>query len=269
MKVIKHSILGLFIVGSFLSTAQTSILLEDFQSGIPATFTLVDNDGLTPNMAVAEYTSAWISAVDPTDNMNMLAGSTSFFEPVGQADRWLITPQLVLGTFGNTLTWNAKSHDASFPDDYLVLVSTTNTDLASFTDTIGSIQQENAEWTNRSVDLSAEGYNGQSIYVAYRNNTNDGFKLYIDDISVTKDDPAAISEITNVQLSVYPNPTNDVVYVQTETEINSIQLMDLSGKLIRDNQTNTVLKTHDLPNGIYLLTVFTTQGKITRRIVKN
>lgn len=268
MNAIKHIILGLLTAGVFQSNAQTPILSEDFQSGIPVTFTLVDNDGLSPNMAVAEYTSAWIAAVDPEDNINMLAGSTSYFEPVGQADRWLITPQLVLGNFGNALTWNAKSHDASFPDDYLVLVSTTTADLVSFTDTIGSVQQENAEWTNRSVDLTAEGYNGQSIYVAFRNITNDGFKLYIDDIIVTKDDPASLSEISTIQLSVYPNPANDLVYIQTETDIISIQLMNLSGKLILDNQTNTVLKIYDLPNGIYLLKVVTTQGEITKRVVK-
>jgi hypothetical protein len=268
MKAFKHSILGLFVVCTFQSFAQTSVLLEDFQSGIPASFTLVDNDGLTPDAAVVEYTAAWISVPDPEDNMNMVAGSTSFFEPSGEADRWLITPQLVLGAYGNTLTWNAKSHDASFPDDYLIMVSTTTTDVSSFTDTIGSIQQENAEWTNRSVDLSAEGYDGQTIYIAFRNNTNDGFKLYIDDISVTKEDPASVSIISQTQVAIYPNPTSDLVYIQAEAEIKSIVLSDLSGKLIQDNQLNTVVKLTDLPFGIYLLTITTTQGSITKRIVK-
>jgi len=268
MKAFKHSILGLLVVSSFQTVAQTSILSEDFQSGIPVTFSIVDNDGLTPNAAVADYTAAWISIADPEDNMNMVAGSTSFFEPIGEADRWLITPQLVLGAFGNSISWNAKSHDASFPDDYLVLISTTTADLASFTDTIGSVQQENAEWTSRSVDLSAEGYNGQTVYFAFRNNTNNGFKLYIDDISVTKDDPASISEIAQIQVTAYPNPTSELLYIHAETEITSIVLMDLSGKRVRDNQSNTVVKMHDLPNGIYLLTVATNQGSITKRIVK-
>lgn len=269
MKAFKHSILGLLVVSSFQSSAQTSILSEDFQSGIPLSFTLVDNDGLTPNSAVAEYTAAWISTADPEDNMNMVAGSTSFFEPTGEADRWLITPQLVLGAFGNSITWNAKSHDASFPDDYLVLVSTTTADITSFTDTIGSIQQENAEWTSRSVDLSAEGFDGQTVYIAYRNTTNDGFKLYIDDISVTKDDPANIADIALIHVTVFPNPTSDLVYIQAESEISSILLMDLSGKLILNNQLNTVVKMDNLPNGIYLLTITTAQGTITKRIVKH
>ena len=122
MTVIKNSILALITFSSLNTFAQTTIISEDFQSGIPVSFSIVDNDGLTPNSAVAEYTSAWISIADPEDNMNMVAGSTSFFEPVGEADRWLITPLLVLGNYGNSISWDAKSHDASFPDDYLVLV---------------------------------------------------------------------------------------------------------------------------------------------------
>jgi hypothetical protein len=268
MKAFKHSILGLLVVCSYQSFAQVSILSEDFQSGIPVSFTLVDNDGLTPDAAVAEYTAAWISVVDPEDNMNMVAGSTSFFDPTGEADRWLITPQLVLGTYGNSITWDAKSHDASFPDDYLIMVSTSTADVSSFTDTIGLIQQEYAEWTSRSVDLSAEGYNGQTIYIAFRNNTNNGFKLYIDDISVTKEDPASVSVISQTQVAVYPNPTSDLVYIQAEAEITKIILSDLSGKLIQDNELSTVVKLTDLPNGIYLLSISTTQGSITKRIVK-
>ena len=268
MTVIKNSILALITFSSLNTFAQTTIISEDFQSGIPVSFSIVDNDGLTPNSAVAEYTSAWISIADPEDNMNMVAGSTSFFEPVGEADRWLITPILVLGNYGNSISWDAKSHDASFPDDYLVLVSTTTPDLASFTDTIGYIQEENAEWTTRSVDLSTEGYNGQSIFIAFRNNTDDGFKLYIDDISVSKDDPASINEISSVQVTVFPNPTSDLVYIHSENEITSIQLVDLSGQLLIDNQHNTVLKLSDLPIGIYLLTVNTDQGTITKRVVK-
>jgi hypothetical protein len=268
MKAFKYSILGLLVVCSFQSFAQTSILSEDFQSGIPLSFTLVDNDGLDPDPAVAEYTAPWISVVDPEDNMNLVAGSTSFFAPTGEADCWLITPQLVLGAYGNKITWEAKSHDASFPDDYLIMVSTTTADIASFTDTIGLIQQENAEWTSRSVDLSTEGYNGQSIYIAYRNITNNGFKLYIDDISVTKEDPASVSDISQVQVAIYPNPTRDLVYIHAESEITSINLSDLSGNLIQDKELNTVVKMADLPNGIYFLTITTTQGSITKRIVK-
>ena len=92
------------------SIAQTEVYNEDFQSGIPVDFTIVDNDGLTPDASVAEYTDAWIHLVDPDDTAqtDSVMGSTSYFSPTGQADRWMITPAITLGSFGNTLFWERK-----------------------------------------------------------------------------------------------------------------------------------------------------------------
>ena len=105
-----------FILLSSISFGQTPVLFDAFQTGIPLYYSMVDSDGLTPNAAVSEYTSAWISAVDPDDPTNKVASSTSYFTPAGRADRWLITPQMTLGAFGNSLSWNGKSHDATYPE---------------------------------------------------------------------------------------------------------------------------------------------------------
>ena len=94
---------------------------------------------------ISEFTSAWITTIDPIDSTDTIAASTSYFSPAGTASRWLITPQLSLGAFGNYINWNARSHDPSFPDDYLVLVSTTDSQITSFTDTIGNINEEDLD----------------------------------------------------------------------------------------------------------------------------
>ena len=116
-----------------------------------------------------------------------MASATSYFSPIDTAYRWLITPALNLGAFGNKISWSAKSHDPSYPDDYLVLVSHTDAEPSSFTDTIGNIEEENFEWTNRSVDLSQNGYDDSTIYIAFVLRTFDGFMLYLDDFLVEKD----------------------------------------------------------------------------------
>ena len=94
---------------SFCSIGQTTVYSEDFQNGLPTDFTVIDNDGLTPAPAVSNYTAAWIELVDPTNTSDTIVGSTSFFSPVGQADRWLITPKIGLSDYGNILYWDAKS----------------------------------------------------------------------------------------------------------------------------------------------------------------
>ena len=197
------AIINLFFFTLFLSSfwAQTTVFETGFDNGIPSSMSLVNNDLNTPNDAVSEYTAAWICVSDPENESDSVAASTSWFNPIDTADRWLITPALALGSYGNDIKWNAKSQDASFPDDYYVLVSTSGTDLSNFTDTIGYIQQENFEWVERSVNLSELGYNDQTIYIAFVLRTYDGFKLYLDDILVTKEDDASLAKIVLAILS--------------------------------------------------------------------
>ena len=202
MKIIKTLF---FTLLAFQFFGQISVFETDFQGGIPSEMTIIDNDLNVPNTAVSEYTDAWICISDPENPSDSVAASTSWFTPIDTADRWLITPQLILGSYGNSIYWDSKSQDASYPDDYYILASTTDMNPSSFVDTLGYIQQENFEWTNRSVDLSAEGYDSQSIYIAFVLRTYDGFKLYIDDIQVFKDDDASNQETSNIGTKIDNN----------------------------------------------------------------
>ena len=232
-------------------------------------YSLINNDGLLPDPSVSEYSNAWIVVSDPENPNDSVASSTSFFSPTGIANRWLITPLLNLGSYGNTLQWEAKSQDASYPDDYLVLVSTTDMELSSFTDTIGYIIGENANWSTRQVNLSTEGYNDSSIYIAFVNVTEDGYKLYVDDIKVWKDDPSSVNELVqNVSLSVYPNPTKDLLNVISSEKFTSLKLFDVNGRLLQSTEDNqlTMLK---YPEGIYFMKILFPGYEITKKIVKN
>lgn len=257
-----------FLLIGTATFAQTDILMEDFQSGIPATFTIIDNDGLIPNAAVSEYTEAWISKVDPDDNSNLTASSTSYFEPIGVSSRWLITPSLTLGAFGNFFSWQAKSHDASFPDSYLVMVSTTDTQVASFTDTLYVGFQESQYWTTHEVNLSEAGYDNQTVHLAIANRTYNGFKLYVDSMRVWKEDPVSVSQIATIDFSVYPNPTNNSITVNSDAAIELISVVNLNGETILTSN-NKMVDLSNIAAGIYLIEVQTAQGSARKRIVKN
>jgi hypothetical protein len=255
-----------FCIGGL--NAQVTILNTDFQSGIPTSYSLLDIDGLVPDPSVSEYTNAWIVLPDPENPSDTVASSTSFFSPVGTANRWLITPQLTLGSYGNLLEWEAKSQDASYPDDYLVLVSTTDMDISSFTDTIGYIIGEDATWTTRQVDLSEELYNDSIIYIAFVNVTEDGFKLYLDDIKVIKDDPSMVHELdNNAIISVYPNPTSDIINIESDEKFNYIKLSNLNGQIITSTENNQI-NLQDYPKGIYFLDIVYSWGTITKKVLK-
>jgi hypothetical protein len=248
-------------------TAQIDLLNIDFQSGIPTNFTIVDADLNTPDIQVSEFTSAWISYDDPDSSINKVAASTSFFSIEDTASRWLITPALQLGNFGNFISWNAKSHDPSFPDDYYILVSTTGIQPSDFFDTIGYVEEENFEWTNREVNLSLESYNSQQIYIAFVNRTYDGFKLYIDDIKVRKEDPVSIAELADLSFKVYPNPFKNQLTIESEVAIDKVRIFSINGTLLLETGDKNLDLAH-FEKGYYFVQITSGTKIATQKVLK-
>lgn len=261
----KNIFLALITFTSTFVFGQVDLVNEDFQSGMPINWTIVDNDSNTPVDPL--FSNAWITTTDPENDQDTVAASTSYFSPIDTADRWLITPPLVLGAYGNRISWKAKSHDASYPDDYIVLVSTTNTDITSFTDTIGLIQEENFEWTYREVDLSLEGYTSQTIYIAFVNNTVDGFILYMDSIHVVKEDPVSIKEIQAFEFSVYPNPASEQIQIVSPFNITSVRIINAAGQIVLKENSKTVVVSN-LDSGVYYVEVLINGYAVTRKFIK-
>ncbi len=263
-------ILYLFIfLFSILTTfSQTIVFSENFQNGIPPTFTIVDNDGNTPALAVSEYINAWIAIQDPNNLSDTIAASTSYFSPQDTASRWLITPPILLGSFGNYFSWEARSHDPSYPDDYLVLVSTTDNQLASFTDTIGFVIEESFEWAYREVDLSDEGYDNQTIYIAFVNKTYDGFKLYLDDFEARKEDVTQVLMNEMNKVIAYPNPATDKISFTNSSSIEKITILSAAGTLMLTT-ANSTIDLSDFPSGIYFARIASNNTISTLKFIKD
>lgn len=251
---------------SATSIAQNDIYTEDFQNGLPVDFTIVNNDGLTPNSGVSEFLDAWIILDDPDNPGDSIMGSTSYFEPAGTADRWLITPAITLGATGNYLYWEGKSHDASYPDSYHVLISTTDTQLSSFTDTLYSVSQEQDLWTEHMAGLSEKGFNSVTVYIAFVNRTNDGFKLYIDDLRVEENNPLGIDNVEINTIELYPNPASDVINfnaVVTEANVYSVD-----GSLVLTALKSNKVDVSELESGSYIVKIITDKGITTKKFNK-
>jgi hypothetical protein len=186
--------------------------------------TFIPDPNKTPDPNVAYVNDAWERREDFANAVtDSAAFSTSYYTQPGSADDWMWTPLISGITNTTTLSWNAVSYDPLYRDGYEVRIMTaTQGPPTGGTGVLGnqitnstqvfSIAAENTTWTNRSVSLSA--YAGQSVYVGFRNNSNDQFLLLIDDIIV--DDPGAatdaqvikvdtVSEYTQIPLSQKTN----------------------------------------------------------------
>lgn len=133
-------------------------------------------------------------------------------------------------------------------------------------------------WLNE--DLIAENFNGTN----YNFNGADGDYYCVQVQAVypnnmvsvkavaTTNEHWTIDEVDGEMLSVYPNPTDDVLYVVTSSETSQISLMTLHGKLIKTCVlNNNQIYVGDLPNGVYLVEIKENNGarKIARVIINH
>ena len=247
------------------SQAQTVIFEEDFTSGIPSTWTLFDEDGLIPDAAVAEFTEAWIGKISGTDTA---AASTSYYDTTGRSNDFLVTPKISIGNFSR-LVWSARSVDSSYPDGYQVLVSTTDSLPSSFTDTLMTITAELGYMITRSVDMDVEGYDNQDVFIAFRNNTDNGYILLIDDVKMLGAETASIDHISSAQLvSIYPNPTTEFININSSDEIIAVAVYSAAGQLLISDQGNRI-DVSELNTGIYFVQINSTKGVETVQFLKH
>ena len=68
-------------------------------------------------------------------------------------------------------------------------------------------------------------------------------------------------------VSIYPNPTSEYIYISSNYRLNTIEMFDLLGKQVLTTQETKQLKINYLPAGMYLLKVYGDKGTITKKIV--
>ena len=69
-------------------------------------------------------------------------------------------------------------------------------------------------------------------------------------------------------ISIYPNPSKSKVFVNSEKDITKIELYSISGQKLIENKKSNTINMNDLSIGIYLIKIYSTEGSITKRIIK-
>lgn len=264
------ALLSSVLVSALSAHAQTTILEEDFQQGIPANWTIVKVDTCTEHSSVSEFSPGWIAIADPNNPTDTVAAATSYFNVAQKANRWLISPPITIGTFGNYLKWNARSFDPSYPDTYQVMVSTTDTQPESFDSLLLRVEFEWEDWTQHEVNLSEMGFsNNETIHIAFVLETQGGFKLFLDSINVRKDDPLALDEqFLQTDVTIYPNPTNDLIHFSS-ADLKQVAVYNTAGTLIYSQEKSNPISMNRFDQGIYLVQITTNKGQIiTKRVQK-
>lgn len=288
---------------TFLTNAQTTIFAEDWDGNGPgiSEWTLYNLDNRTPvgpggtdgeplSFLVQEAWSVLsfeqIQGANPlfeaypvaaTGMEGSIIASNSWYNPVGIANDWLVSPLIDIpeGATNISLNWAATSLGATaFLEDYRVHLSPTGgSQVANFTTLLIDVNNELNTGNYRTQVLN-NNLAGTSIRFAFQNDGNDQYVMFLDNITLTATVPMSNNEFFANNLKIYPNPTKDIINLSTSTTlINNVDVTDLNGRIVKSFDlsgiSQTELNVSDLTSGMYFASVETDLGKGTTKIIKN
>lgn len=174
-------------LGSLTEAYAAQSIRYDFEDGLPAGAELFDMDRNVPAPDTRIYGfdggTAWVHVVLPEDR-NGVACSTSWYSPAGKSEDWMVLPPCEITSGDCLLSWRAKASDSELSDGYKVCVSTKGNRPEDFnlSEPLFETVAENGEWNSH--ELSLGKYDGQKIWIAFVNTSDDCAFLYVDDVYI-------------------------------------------------------------------------------------
>lgn len=169
------------------------IFFEDFEKGLPATWTVIDNDGDGYNWK--GFINNGTENKTNTHSGDGAVASSSYedYAPL-KPDNWLVTPQLNLQ--GTMKVWLC-AQDINYSDEHFAIyLSTTGTNIADFKTVLVDESIATSNYVEYSADLSA--FTGQQGYIAIRHfNCSDNYRLNVDDFGIFGGDTNSIMNTTS------------------------------------------------------------------------
>ncbi len=195
-----------------VSSDDATIFSEDFSSISNALNNLMryEGDHNTPTSAMQNWefdadNQPWnFSIRESSSSSDYCAASHSMYEPEGQSDDWMVTPQLTIPDNSCYLSFDAQSYGSEKDyEDVLKIViwvceenintldsatvakMKTEGDITEYTLTMGQGSETlSGDWTHYNIDLSA--YAGKKIYIGFWNNNEDQSAMFVDNILVMR-----------------------------------------------------------------------------------
>lgn len=231
-----------------------------------------------PNDNTFTFDQTVVGSYDPND-ITCIEGDVIDVNDVGEELHYLIR-------FENTGNFAAENIVVAMDIDETQYDISSLQVLSSSHDTNAQVVGNTAEFFFPGINLDSGGH-GNILLVMNSNNglvkgdavtsqaniyfdfnypvTTNEETTFIDEIMATSD--ASL----NSTISIYPNPTKDNLTVNSENKIQSIELFDATGRIIRTilvNDNKNVVKLGSLNNGIYILRIHTEKGTTVQKVIK-
>lgn len=291
--------------GTIVNTTTTSVSLPSLPVSADLSYYLRSNCGGTQSAWVGPFSLYLAKSMPYSNNFDDTADYTDGFEFSG----WSLSNSTANAVYANTApafifsNTSATAATNSFAFFRPISLSTGEqvtinfqtrflgavTDIASLNVTVGNAPTAAAQTTVVQAFPSIPGattYTARTatwtapsagIYYFAMNNVSaiagGSFSLIVDTIVATS--VLSTNEFLASKLSVYPNPSNDIVNISSDSNVllSNLNITDLNGRTVKtvklNGEASAQISISDLSAGVYMMNINSDQGSATKKIIKN
>jgi len=93
--------------------------------------------------------------------------------------------------------------------------------------------------------------------------------FYIDDIVYQDEILIGIEDHFKLEFTLYPNPSSGVIYIESNSAINNIQVYDVLGRLVLEqNNPSNQIDVYSLNSGLLFVKIETDKGVLVKKVIR-
>ncbi|MBN4071224.1 choice-of-anchor B family protein [Crocinitomix catalasitica] len=230
--------------GHYVVTSYYTDGVVIFDVSDPAAMTEAGSFDTSPGFSGSTYNGCW--GVYPYFTSEMIIASDT------EEGLYVLKADFLFAAY---LNGNVTDIDTGLPIDGvdIDIVGVTESGL---TDAPGDYSIQTFTEGTFTADFTKTGYFPESATVTLTNGT-----ITIQDMQMDKISLASISDETTSTIQIVPNPFDDMIQI-SGLQSGTIQVQDLSGRLVSIHEFQNEIDLSELQSGVYLISVFNTQGEL-------
>ncbi|MXV38021.1 T9SS type A sorting domain-containing protein [Flavobacteriaceae bacterium Ap0902] len=254
----------------FVTAQEETIYQVDFEGDL-SEWVVEDLDGDGENWSIVS-SSAQAEEQGWGPDGTLMAGSFSYsFDPEGPLypDNILVSPAIELPADKQLNLEFLIGTNVDFMNDHNFALYIVN-EFNGFDQSWNPVYEQNFLGidTAQQAALDISDFAGQTVQLVFRHyNSDEQFVLLLDDIMIKAGSLGVNDFASNVKLSIYPNPVEDFINIKVDGEIENIDIYSINGQLIKNANAHKI-NVSDLPKGVYILKIKTTNEFFTKKIIK-